>query len=65
MLNKIYSNSTADFIAGWLACMKYYSMKASWLSLTLYGRPVQQEPLELEMKFVVEQLTEKRERIDV
>ena len=61
----LYGEPSADFIEGFTAAMEYFHNETSRLSLTLYGRPITREELELEKKDVLEAFTNHEEEIEL
>ena len=59
----LYGKRSPDFIQGIIAALEFYSRETSRISLTLYGRPITREVLELEKKSILEDFTEDEEEV--
>ena len=62
-LYELYGQPSEEFVNGFIAAMEYFAGDLSRISLTLYGRPVTREVLELEKKQVVAVFTQEEEEI--
>ena len=63
-LVKLYGKPSTDFIEGFVAAMEYCATMAR-MQLTLYGRPITREELQLEKKSILEAFTEHEEEIEL
>ncbi len=61
----LYGKRSPDFIQGIIAALEFYSRETSRISLTLYGRPITREVLELEKKSILEAFTGEDEEIEL
>ena len=63
-LVKLYGNRSTDFIEGFIAAMEYCATMAR-MQLTLYGRPITREELQLEKQKILDAFTENEEKIEL
>ena len=60
----LYGEQSPEFIQGFRTALEYYATNAR-MQLTLYGRPINREELQLEKQQVVNDLTANEEEIEL